>query len=466
MKKLLKLLTIVAVLVATLCCLSACSTWESEYKKLAEQGYDVTVRFDTTGGKVSGTAGTYIVDVYTTQGKELNGAGKVEIQLYAPDSTLRGTDSKGEPKMQITKEDHTLIGWYTHRELRVDANGNALDEYGQLVSETGRAQGYVYSGLWNFDKDTLEIDPNVKTEKDAITLYAAWAPRVTYDIYYEKEDGSFALHQSVEKLQLNLPSWNTSTGKMSANGFPVISGKTFNGASLTEDFSTVIEGTVPGAVNLENGTLNLSGNSVKVYTKWLEGIWFKIETLKQFKENANLNGNYIILADIDFKGASLPTAFTRGTFEGKIIGNGHTFSNVKLTQDMASQQGGIFYEIGSNAQLESITFANMLYVMKKGATKNDNAFGLFAGKINSGARLENVSISGELQISSGINPSVSYQIGLICANQVETGLDYSNLKCTVINESENRYIEANVSNDANGTVEITFFDGQPSGENN
>ena len=108
----------------------------------------------------------------------------------------------------------------------------------------------------------------------------------------------------------------------------------------------------------------------------------------------------------------------------------------------------------------------MLYVMKKGATKNDNAFGLFAGKINSGARLENVSISGELQISSGINPSVSYQIGLICANQVETGLDYSNLKCTVINESENRYIEANVSNDANGTVEITFFDGQPSGENN
>ena len=89
MKKLIKLLTIVAVLVATLCCLSACSTWENEYVKLQEQGYDVTVRFDTTGGKVSGTADTYIVDVYTTQGKETNSDGKVEIKLYSPDSELQ-----------------------------------------------------------------------------------------------------------------------------------------------------------------------------------------------------------------------------------------------------------------------------------------------------------------------------------------------------------------------------------------
>lgn len=465
MKKLIKLLTIVVVLVAALCCLSACSTWKSEYLKLQEQGYDVTVRFDTTDGKVSGTAGTFIVDVYTTQGKEVNSDGKVEIKLYAPDSALRGLDSKGNPKMQITKDDHTLIGWYTHRELRFDENGNALDEYGQLVSETGRPQGYVYSGLWNFDKDTLKVDPNAKTEGDDITLYAAWAPRVTYDIYYEKEDGSFALHQSVEKLQLNLPSWNTSTGKMIANGFPVMENKTFNGASLTQDFSEILAGTVPGAVNLENGTLNLDGDSVKVYTKWLEGTWYRIETVKQFKDNANLNGNYMILADLDFKNTSLPTAFLRGAFEGKIIGNGHTFSNIKLTQDEASQQGGIFYEIGSNAHFENLSFTSLLYIMKKGATKNDNSFGLFAGKINDGASFDNVTISGELQISADINSTVSYSIGLLCGNQTSAVLDITNLTCTSIDNGGTVDLEVTVSDDEIGSVELKFIETVPEDEN-
>ena len=463
MKTFIKLLTIVAVLLATLCCLSACSTWKSEYIKLEEQGYDVTVRFDTTGGKVSDSEGAYIVDVYTTQGKEANSDGLVEIKLYAPDSELRGVDSKGQPKVKITKDDHTLIGWYTHRELRYDENGNALDEYGQLVSETGRAQGYVYSGLWDFDKDTLKVDTQNKAQGDEITLYAAWAPRVTYDIYYEKEDGTFALHESVEKLVLTLPAWNTSTGKMISNGFPVMSGMTFESASLTPDFEQTLQGVVPGAVNYENGTLDIEGDSIKVYTKWLKGTWFRVETVKHFKDNARTDGNYIILADLDFKGTSLPSAFFNYTFEGQIIGNGHKFSNISLVQDVASQQGGIFYEIGSNARIENLAFENLSYTIQQGSTKNDNSFGLLAGKIIDGAELENVTVSGSLYIGSGMNATVEYTIGLLCGNVIETGIDISNITAQPINSSEVE-VDILIEDDAVGSLTIDFVTPEPTPE--
>ena len=103
--------------------------------------------------------------------------------------------------------------------------------------------------------------------------------------------------------------------------------------------------------------------------------------------------------------------------------------------------------------------------MKKGATKNDNSFGLFAGKINDGASFDNVTISGELQISADINSTVSYSIGLLCGNQTSAVLDITNLTCTSIDNGGTVDLEVTVSDDEIGSVELKFIKTVPEDEN-
>lgn len=608
MKKIIRLLVLAVVLVATLCCLSACKTWKDTYVQLAEEGYDVIVRYDTTDGKVANIQGTVIKDVYSTVGRELNRDGTVDIKLYAPDDKIRGVDGKGNPKIKITKDDHTFIGWYTNRELRTDANGNPLDEYGQLCSETGREQGYIYSGFWNFENDTLKVDPNNKTPDGeyTLTLYAAWAPKVTYEIYYEFVDygvsgefgGSDTPYLSVQKLQLTIPKWNDS-GKMKIGHFPTytnidltelewivgsyytapeydangnlkepskfvenddsdyalgfalsekigkndipmnskiiiadgyelviigrkngqstysykkatsseiklddsfwdeddykeflvfrtdhtsenpltfknvqeitagleiqapfLDGDTFYAASLSPNFETeLVQGqAVPGSVDEATGTLSLDGDTVKVYTRWLKGTWYKITNKRILEQNAktsDANSNYIILKDIDFGGKALPAAFSSVEFNGQIIGNGHKFHNISATQ--VGEQGGLFYGIGKDAEIKDLTIENATYTMGTGATKMGNNYGLLAGKISAEATFENVSIlDSKLVITSKLsNPDNN--IGLLCGNIVNTGIDIIGISLEVLNDENDLHIveaEADYSY-PNGHVVIT-----------
>ena len=602
MKKIIRLLVLAAVLVATLCCLSACKTWQDTYVQLAEEGYDVIVRYDTTGGKVANIQGTVIKDVYTTVGRELNSDGTVDMKIYDPHDPVRGIDNN-KPKYQVTKDDHTLIGWYTHRELRTDENGNALDEYGQLCSETGREQGYIYSGKWDFENDVLKADPNTETPvgEATLTLYAAWAPRVTYEIYYELVDygqtgasDRFQYYASLEALRLSTPQWIE--GEIIDNSFPVhkavsadtfgfvfgqyytedglvyndsseygagfVTTKTFskeelpigtiisisadisvsvvgldeygvtkimsvkntteikvteswwgndtykafniclNGhtedepspidksfapsshfsiktplltedtfymASLSADFETTLaEGqSVPGAVDEATGTLSLDGDTVKVYTKWLKGTWFKIETKADLSTHAvegNENCNFIIECDINFKGKALPTAFfntdpeKQKEFNGQIIGNGHKFYNIAATQ--SGEQGGLFYAIGKNAKISDLTIESATYKMVSGATKAGNSYGLLAGVISADAVFENVSIvDSKLVLTSSMNSRVSeYNIGLLCGNPVETGIDISGITLEIENdEGDAQTVTGQPDSDTpNGDITVIF----------
>lgn len=597
MKKIIRLLVLAAVLVATLCCLSACKTWQDTYVQLAEEGYDVIVRYDTTGGKVANIQGTVIKDVYTTVGRELNKDGTVDIKLYAPDDKIRGVDGKGEPKIKITKDDHTFIGWYTHRELRTDENGNPLDEYGQLCSETGREQGYIYSGKWDFENDVLKADPNAETPvgEATFTLYAAWAPRVTYEIYYELVDygqtgasDRFQYYASLEALRLSIPQWvegeiindqipvhkkvaaetigfvigqyytedglvfNDSSeygaGFVTTKTFskeelpigtiipisadisvsvvgldeygvtkiipvkniteikvteswwgndthkafniclnghteeepspidesfapsshfsiktPLLTEDTFYMASLSQNFETKLElgKAVPGAVDEATGTLSLDGDTVKVYTKWLKGTWFKIETKADLSTHAvagNENCNFIIECDVNFRGNELPTVFSSLEFNGQIIGNGHRFFNITATQ--SGEQGGLFYAIGKNAKIVDLTIESATYKMVSGATKAGNSYGLLAGVISADAVFENVSIvDSKLVLTSSMNSRVSeYNIGLLCGNPVETGIDISGITLEIENDvGDAQTVSGEInSNTPNGDITVIF----------
>ena len=135
-------------LVAFATSMAACGN-ANIYDKLRGDGYGVKVIFDAQGGVVNETQNVTIVEVLSMDDAITGADGKTGLRLLAPEDPIRG-----EGVFKLAKTDGTnnyfQSGWYRTRELRVDENGNALDAYGELTSESGREQAYVYSDKWDF----------------------------------------------------------------------------------------------------------------------------------------------------------------------------------------------------------------------------------------------------------------------------------------------------------------------------
>ena len=416
MKRTIKNFITAAVLAAVTLTLCACSeNWEAPYASFDSEGYTVSVRFDVNGGLFAGTNDVSIVDVYSGESGS--------IKLFAPDDPIRA-----EGCFSVSRNGYFLAGWYTERTLRVDENGNALDEYGVLCSVSGRAQGYTYSGLWDFDNAVLSLDAAAATsEEPVLTLYAGWVPYINYEFYSVSESGETVYLDTVQAVDLEIPEWNTKTGKLDLKKFPARDGMTFDAAYLTADLSQPMTEAIRGQesfVDYETGTLSVE--AVPIYTTWMEGTWFKIYTAQQFYSNSRLDGNYIICNDIDFEGAVWSPTLVKGKFTGKIYGNGYTFSNLTVTQADSSQiYGGLFGTLESGTVIENLTLENVSFTVEAGSRMQGASFGLLAGSISSGAVLENVTVSGTLYISENCYPQADYTIGLLCGSGSSDGVTYS-----------------------------------------
>ncbi len=237
------------------------------YDSLAKDGYDVKVRFESDGAVVNETQNVTIVEVYSSNDK-VTVNGKTGISILAPEDTKRGVDGVFKLAKTDGKNNYLLAGWYRERTPRVDADGNALDAYGIPTSVSGREQGYVFSGKWDFDKDVIELD----TLKDGeLTLYAAWVPFFTYEFYSEGENGQLELLGSKNKLTLTLPQWNDRKGEYNMKDFPKVDGKIFAGAYLDENMTEEITKDLDGReffVDYEKGIA--LETAVKIYVKWAE----------------------------------------------------------------------------------------------------------------------------------------------------------------------------------------------------
>lgn len=256
MKKSIKTILAAILLIAFAMSLAACGN-KNIYESLADDGYDIRVRFDASGAFVNDTQNVTIVEVYNETG----------IAILAPDDPLRG-----DAQFKLAKTDGTYnyfqIGWYRERTLVTDVNGNALDIFGELVSESKREPAYTYSGKWDFAKDVI-------TEEDLIdgemTLYAAWAPFFIYEFYSQNESGVFEKIGSKQKLTLNIPKVSQTTGKVTLNDFPKMSGKVFSAAYLDEAMTQEITKNIDGRalyVDSEKGIA--TENVIKIYITWSE----------------------------------------------------------------------------------------------------------------------------------------------------------------------------------------------------
>ena len=397
MKKALIRFIVAALAVATVFALAGCSQWNTPYEKLGKDGYNVTVRFDAGDGVFVNTNNVHVVDTFKLDDFAKNQDGMHEIPLISPDSSFRD-----KPYSVSRAGGYFLAGWYTERELRFDEEGNMLDDFGN-ITEDPEKQGYIYDGKWDFDRDTLKIDPSAAPTIDTpfITLYAAWIPNFSFEFY---EQGESEPYDSTTAINLQLPYWKN--GKQDLGSLPGIDGKSFTGAYLDPECTVAITESITGQVDYEHG-VTLSPLT-KIYITWREGEWFRIEKLDQFTKYASVNGCYELTCDLDFQGKTWPRVFQNSGFSGIIDGGGHTIKNITVNQTDASQlQGGIFKSLGDSAVIRNLTFDNVTYTISAGSRMNGASFGALASAVSEQTTLDNVTFNGTLEIKKSSSLSLS-----------------------------------------------------------
>lgn len=407
---------------ATITFVTGCSGEKTPYETNNEDNYTVSVKYDANGGTFT-TNTSVIVDSYSIDELMENSDGQVEIALISPDNSDRGNDA-----FKATKNGCFLAGWYAERIESKDDDGNTV---------------YSYSDKWDFEEDLLEIDPNgeYSAKNPVITLYAAWVPLFEIE-FYSLDSGEYMESYTFDPTtveKISVPAWDEETGAIEMFDFPERKGYTFSKVYYDEAGQTVLDTAVvnhPGVVDEETGTAK--DTVLKLYVEWMEGEWYHIYNTEQFLENASVNGNYEIHADLDFADEIWPTSLMYGNFTGTIKGNGHTMKNIEATQTNNSKvNAGLFGYLTETASISDLTFENVTFTLKKGTRVVGTSYGLFAGTISDEAKLSNVKILGStLQIDTDCYFGVDdYSIGLVCGMGNATAVATAEITCTVVGDN-------------------------------
>ncbi len=427
MKRSIKSVFVTFMLLATLFLVTACVDTSTPYDNNNADGYTVSVKFDANGGYFT-TNTSVITDSFNIDGMQKNSNGNVELALLSPEDTIRGKGNYFTP----TKPDCFLVGWYTERtEVGKDANGDPI---------------YTYANKWDFENNTYEVNPSdtYASENPVLTLYAAWVPM--YEIrFLSVEDGSEIgtyTYNPYEVDEVKVPHWDEETGAMQMYKFPVKPGYTFEVAYYDEAKTQIAEGTVThtGVINEATGTAE--NTQMTMYVEMVEGEWFHIYTVEQFKANAKINGSYELFADLDFGAGTeneeaWPSSLMYGTFTGTIKGNGHTIKNVNLEQNNNSKiNAGLFGTLGNTAQIDDLVFENVTFTITAGTRTPGATFGLLAGTISSDAVLANVKVlnSTILVDETAYFGTTDYAIGKFCGLGYNSDMDFSTITVQVLGE--------------------------------
>ncbi len=367
MKKRLFSIILTVILAASAVGMTACKK-HTVYDDLAEQGYDVRIIFNAGDAVVNETQDVTIVEVYSSKNTVTTASGKTGIKLLSPDDERRG-DAKFKVAMNDNVKNYYPAGWFTTRTPRVDEDGRPLDIYGVPTEESGREQGYVYSGKWDFENDVL--DPST-LQNGEMTLYAAWIPFIAYEIYAQNADGEFEYTATHYGIEFEMPVWNTRNGKLKMGDIPKSDGKTFLAAYADEAMKNPYTENINGYefYDLECGIANTT--TVKIYTTWVDGEWLKIfdaemlvdEMLDDLEDNVDdgkgnvVSGSYIIGDDIDFSEVEWPSELLEAEFAGQIMGDGYSIINLMLPDNQAADSlADMFSAVSDSASIKDLAFA-------------------------------------------------------------------------------------------------------------
>ena len=419
--------------VAVLFVSAGCAATENPYRTNDEAGYNVSIKFDANGGFFT-TNTAVIVDSYNLSDLPKDSDGNARIALLSPDDSRRGKEA-----FTAVKNGYFLAGWYAQR--TVD---------GETVT---------YGNKWDFEKDvcSVKVDGTYTAADPVLTLYAVWLPLFEIEIY-DLNSGSMVSSAAFSPLEtdmehIQLPSWDEKTGLVLMGKFPKYDGYTWGDVYLDAEGTQKVDAAEiahPGKIDYNNATVENA--KIRLYVDYMEGEWFHITSAKQLANNAGVNGNYILDADLDFEGQIWPTVLMHGNFTGTIVGNGHKISNVTVTQTNNSKVNtGLFGQLTENACIRDVTFENATLVIEGGTRVTGASFGLLAGTVSEKAQLSNVSVSGKVQIAADAYFGTDdYVIGLLCG-MGEPDVDAAGITYEVVGENA----EAITLTVDNGKVTLT-----------
>ncbi len=416
---------------------AGCAGEQTPYQLNDSENYTVSVKFDANGGTFT-TNTSVIVDSFNLE-EIPSENGTAHIALIPPDHEARGRDA-----FPASYNGHFLAGWYQERIESQDSQGNTV---------------YTYAKPWNFETDTLDVavDGSYSSAQPELTLYAAWIPLFQVE-FCDADTGEILYTHSFDPVtqgtQLQTPAWSQETGTLEMYHFPEKKGCTYQEAYY-ENASDPITGqtlTHPGTVDLQTGTAQ--NTVLRLNVAYTEGEWYHIYNVDQFLDNVNLNGHYVLHADLDFTGKIWPTVLVYGNFTGSIQGNGYTISNVQVTQTNNSKSNaGLFGRLTETARLEQLHFRDITFTVESGTRVAGTSYGLLAGVVSSDAVISEVTVeSGAVQIDAGAYFGTDdYVIGLI-SGMGTADIDFTGITCAVVGEAtEPIYVYA----DDNGQVHIT-----------
>ena len=417
------------------------------YEEYDEQGYSIRIEFDANGSYFGNSNQGRVFDVYNPDTLPINEENGMKIiKLIDPEDEIRGKANAHELERNAINGCF-FAGWYTMTEL--------LDEQGDVVKDESGNTVYVYD-KWDFEKDTLEIDPKKEytSEVPTLTLHAAWVKTPTVEVYdYDEKTGKeMLLGTYVIKspandknaiitapyLDLAKGEYNFATLKdtykwqerftSEENGQVITS--FFEGLYLDKSMQQSIgaQYTHPYEYNEENATMKNEVLKLYVNYETMAGDWYKIYSAKQLVNNAKADGNYEIMADLTFDSLTMwPNVFRNNEFTGTIKGNGRTISNVSI-ESTNGQYFGMFKTISADAKIENVAFDGITAQINKSYRNPGGRYAVFAATIQDGFKFENVTFENAvLEISASANSIVTadFEIGFVCADGYTNDLGVS-----------------------------------------
>lgn len=497
--------------VSVLCCGAAACAELNEIEQLEQEGYVVTVSYDSNGGAFMGRDGIMIVDMFDPSQYEEDEDGNVNIKLVDP--TDQDRPSGSDSPITLTRTGYFLAGWYKTRTIVTDESGAPVDESGAPLEETEDGTyvlagtqtvgypAYTYADPWDFTQDVLTVSASGTY---SLTLYAGWVPYFEFRYFYE-EDGEWVQYgvtdfdykttnaagsDSADRDTIWIPRWDDGAMNYQHNyadnsrfRFPEREGYTFDAAYTDEACTRQIEDSFEhvGTVDYDTGTAE--GRVQNIYVKFVEGTRYRIENAGQLAAHGDADGWYEILADLDFGigEAAWPAALSNNSFTGRFYsteGQHYTIRNVTVTHNSRNAQyGGLFGQVAEGAVIRDVSFAKVtLDIVNAGQRLRDLMFGVFAGNICAGAQIENVTLSEAAMQIGAITPGSGPMFNLVANTDV--GADRSglivegdvgltvygtdlrngeyNFTVRFVEDEQGNPVQPDITVDADGNIEITF----------
>ena len=138
--------------------------------------------------------------------------------------------------------------------------------------------------------------------------------------------------------------------------------------------------------------------NVKIYAKYLTDDWTVVKEaadVQNMLTNTSAEYKYYIGVDIDCSKLTALTFAVNGTFAAKVRGNGHTISNLKISNTAIARNAtvSLFGNIKSGAEISDLTIKDMQVDLSTANNASVFAYLISSGK-EEGAKVQNLVVDG------------------------------------------------------------------------